>query len=101
MTKAAYRGSIRTSNQFKSQSDLTRARHQQPAQVCFLTNSRRSLTEAAVLTKLEWEESLTQKLKSERGKPSNGIREATQTCNYFAPLPQVDLQLQTDIARNS
>ncbi|KZV32536.1 hypothetical protein F511_35351 [Dorcoceras hygrometricum] len=46
-------------------------------------------------TKLEWEESLTQKLKSERGKPSTGIREVTQTCNYFAPLSQVDLKLQT------
>ncbi|KZV31474.1 multicopper oxidase [Dorcoceras hygrometricum] len=129
MPKAVYKGSIRTSNQLKSQSDLTRARHKQSAQVCFLTGSRqaqpklpgssnlpkqlasqlktkrilltaycqgsRLLTKALLaLTKLEWEESLTQKLKSERGKPSTGIHEDIRTCNYFVPLPQVDLQLQ-------
>ncbi|KZV24116.1 vacuolar protein sorting-associated protein 13B-like [Dorcoceras hygrometricum] len=40
--KAVYRSSIRTSNQLKSQSDLTRARHQQSAEVCFLTGSRKA-----------------------------------------------------------
>ncbi|KZV15747.1 hypothetical protein F511_33866 [Dorcoceras hygrometricum] len=94
-------GSIRTSNQLKPQSDLTRERNKRPAQICFLTDPRRSLTKPAgnpnlpeqltiqlntkpnllstygqgsrllnkallALTKLEWEESLTQKLKSER-----------------------------------
>ncbi|KZV51413.1 calmodulin-binding transcription activator 2 [Dorcoceras hygrometricum] len=44
---SVYRGSIRTSNQLKPQSDLTRSRHQRPAQVCFLTESLRSLTEAS------------------------------------------------------
>ncbi|KZV53436.1 hypothetical protein F511_06983 [Dorcoceras hygrometricum] len=53
MPKAVYRGSIRTSNQLKPQSDLTRARHQRPAQVCFLTDSQRSLTEAAGSPNLE------------------------------------------------
>ncbi|KZV29118.1 hypothetical protein F511_06613 [Dorcoceras hygrometricum] len=115
---------------------LNMARHQQPAQVCFLTVSRqaqpklpgslnlpkqltiqlntkpnllstysqgsRPLNKALLaLTKLEWEESLTQKLKSERRKPSTGICEVIQTCNYFALLPQVDLQLQTGINQNS
>ncbi|KZV55955.1 hypothetical protein F511_20065 [Dorcoceras hygrometricum] len=36
-----------------------------------------------------------QKLKSERGKTSTGICEVARTCHYFAPLPQVNLQLQT------
>ncbi|KZV44899.1 hypothetical protein F511_17878 [Dorcoceras hygrometricum] len=108
--KAAESSSIRTANLNSTSTDLTRARHQRHAQICFLTDSRRSLTEAVgspnlpkqltiqlntkpnllstygqgsrllnkavlALTKLEWEESLTQKLKSERGKPSTEIRE--------------------------
>ncbi|KZV58581.1 hypothetical protein F511_26005 [Dorcoceras hygrometricum] len=111
---------------FKLKSDLTSARHQQPAEVYFPTDSRRSLTEAArspnlpkrltiqlntklnlfssygrgyrllneallALSKLKWEESLSQKLKSERGKPSTGSHEVTRICNYCDPLPKVDL----------
>ncbi|KZV18342.1 hypothetical protein F511_10711 [Dorcoceras hygrometricum] len=136
MPRAVYRSSIRTSNQLKSQSNLTRARNQQSAQVCFLAGSRqaqpklpassnlpkqlasqlktkrnlltaygqgfRLLNKALLaLTKLEWEESLTQKLKSERGKQSTGSCEGIRTCNYFAPLPQVDLQLQTDLKQTT
>ncbi|KZV18976.1 hypothetical protein F511_16968 [Dorcoceras hygrometricum] len=43
---AYVQSSIRSSTQLLPQSDLTRARHQHPVQICFLTGSRKSSTKA-------------------------------------------------------